>query len=126
MFLMSGNQNQMILGNKVKGSLSINGIDKVDFAIMHGSFPHQLPPHIKVPMHDPNRYLSIVKYIVVIGHIHKPSVHERIYTPGSFDRISHGEEEPKDILDLIYLSDDTWNVEFIENVNSKNIKQYLV
>lgn len=107
---------------QVKDLLSINGIDKVDFAIMHGSFPHQLPPHIKVPMHDPNRYLSIVKYIVVIGHIHKPSVHERIYTPGSFDRISHGEEEPKGYIRFNLFSDDTWNVEFIENVNSKKYK----
>jgi DNA repair exonuclease SbcCD nuclease subunit len=107
---------------QVKNLFSINNLEQVDFAIMHGSFPHQLPSHIKVPMHDPNLYQSIVKYIIVIGHIHKPSIHERIYTPGSFDRLSHGEEEPKGHLIFELKKDETWNVTFIENKNAKIYK----
>lgn len=107
---------------QVKDLLSVNGLDKVDFAVMHGTFPHQLPSHIKVPMHDPVRYLSIVKYIVVIGHIHKPAIFERIYTPGSFDRLGHGEEEPKGHIRFYLNKDDSWSVNFIENVGAKLYK----
>lgn len=107
---------------QVKDLLSVNGIEKVDFAIMHGSFPHQLPPHVKIPMHEPHRYMSIVKYIIVIGHIHKPSVFETIYTPGSFDRLAHGEEEPKGYIKFTLFEDETWNVVFHENKGAKLYK----
>ena len=107
---------------QVKDLLSVNGLEKVDFAIMHGSFPHQLPSHIKVPMHDPNRYQSIVKYIIAIGHIHKPAIYERIYTPGSFDRLAHGEEEPKGHIRFYLNTDDSWKVVFIENKDAKIYK----
>lgn len=107
---------------QVKDLLSVNGLEKVDFAIMHGSFPHQLPPVVKVPMHDPDRYLSIVKYIIVIGHIHKPTIFERIYAPGSFDRLAHGEEDPKGYIRFNLFEDDTWNVLFIENKGAKIYK----
>lgn len=107
---------------QVKDLLSVNGLEKVDFAIMHGCFPHQLPSHVKVPMHDPDRYLSIVKYIVAIGHIHKPAIFDRIYTPGSLDRLAHGEEEPKGHIRFYLNNDDTWNVVFMENKNAKLYK----
>lgn len=107
---------------QVKELLSINGLDKVDFAFMHGSFPHQLPSHVKVPMHDPDRYQSIVKYIIVVSHIHKPSISGRIYAPGSFDRLTHGEEEPKGHIRFHLKDDDTWNVIFHENKNAKIYK----
>lgn len=107
---------------QVKDLLSINGLEKVDFAMMHGTFPHQLPPHVKVPMHDPSRYLSIVKYIVAIGHIHKPAIYERIYTPGSFDRLGHGEEEAKGHIRFYLKENDEWSVNFIENTGAKLYK----
>lgn len=107
---------------QVKDLLSINGLERVDFAIMHGSFPHQLPSHVKVPMHDPDRYLSIVKYIICIGHIHKPSIYDRIFTPGSFDRLSHNEEEPKGHIRFHLKENDEWNVVFIENKEAKIYK----
>lgn len=75
--------------------LKSHNLEKVDYAIMHGSFTYQLPSHVKVPMHIPERYLGIVKHYIFVGHIHKHSQYERILANGSFDRLSHGEEESK-------------------------------
>lgn len=107
---------------QVKELLALHGLKKVDIAFMHGCFPHQLPSHVKVPMHDPDRYMSIVKYVVIIGHIHKHAVFDRIITPGSFDRLCHGEEEPKGHIRFYLNEDETWNVKFIENKNAKIYK----
>lgn len=77
--------------------LAEQGISQVDYAIMHGAFAHQLPniDSIKDRFHDAEKYLSIVKYYIAIGHIHKHSIHDRIIAQGSFDRCAHNEEEPK-------------------------------
>lgn len=80
---------------EVKNLLNEKGIDSVDFAVMHGSFTYQLPPHVRAPIHDEERYLSIVRGLVFIGHIHKHSTYERIISAGSFDRLAHNEEEDK-------------------------------
>ena len=80
---------------QVQQLLSAHGLEKVDFSIMHGAFGFQLPSHVQVPMHNEDRYLSITRHYVFIGHIHRHGVYDRIIAPGSFDRVSHGEEEPK-------------------------------
>ena len=70
-------------------------LEKVDYALIHGSFTYQLPPAVSAPTHDPERYLGIVSKYIFVGHVHKSSVYERILAHGSFDRLSHGEEEAK-------------------------------
>lgn len=74
-----------------------NNLDKVDFAFMHGMFPHQMPKnlHGKMEMHDPARYRSIVNKYICIGHVHGQSQNGNILAAGSFDRTAHGEEAPK-------------------------------
>lgn len=72
-----------------------HNLEKVDYALIHGSFTYQLPPTVHAPTHDPERYLSIVNKYIFVGHVHKSSVYERILAHGSFDRLSHGEEEAK-------------------------------
>lgn len=71
------------------------GISQVDFALMHGTFEHQLPPGIDAPIHIAERYLALVRHYIYVGHIHFSSVFKRIIAGGSFDRLSHGEEGPK-------------------------------
>jgi DNA repair exonuclease SbcCD nuclease subunit len=81
--------------------MEAKGLKKVDFAVMHGQFQHQLPEFIseKSPAtHKNSNYLNIVEHYIFVGHIHTHSVYDRILAQGSFDRMAHGEEEPKGFL----------------------------
>jgi len=70
-------------------------LTQVDYAVMHGMFEHQGIGNIPMPIHNSEYYLSIVKKYIFIGHIHLMSTYQRILVQGSFDRLAHGEEEPK-------------------------------
>lgn len=70
-------------------------LDKVDIIAFHGTWMHQLPGHAMDKKHDPARWQSICKYLILSGHIHKPSLEGMVHCSGSFDRIGHGEEHPK-------------------------------
>lgn len=107
---------------EVQGLLKQNNLTQVDYAVMHGSFPHQIPDKFTHANHNPERYLSIVKYIIFIGHIHKYSQHERIFAAGSFDRLNHGEEEPKGHLRYTLHENDSFEMVFVENKTSKIYK----
>ncbi len=76
-------------------ALTEKGLEKVDFTILHGAFNYQLPSHVPVPTHIPERYMGITRYFVFGGHIHKRSQYGNILAAGSLERLSHGEEEDK-------------------------------
>lgn len=94
------------------------GITKVDLAIMHGQFPHQLPDLTagQVPMHDDIEYAKRAR-LIFIGHVHHMSVNGNIHASGSFDRLSHGYEEPKGFFRAV-LGVDGYSVTFIENTGA--------
>lgn len=96
---------------------------QVDIAIMHGNFPHQLPPHLKFQMHDPIAYQSLVRSVIIIGHVHLFSREGNIIAPGSFDRVSQGEEGPKGMVVVDIKQDHTFEAKFIENKNAKIYKK---
>lgn len=98
------------------------GLEKVDFAIMHGQFEYQLPPVVKAPKHNSENYLKIVKHLIFIGHVHIYSMYERIIAQGSFDRIAHGEEGPKGYVHATVYPDGDYTAEFIEN---KGARKYV-
>lgn len=106
---------------QVRAKLKELNIDQVDLAIMHGMFNYQLQgvgnSSIK---HDEQSYLDIVKYYICVGHIHIHSVYDRIIAPGSFDRLSHGEEEPKGGI-LLTLGESP-SYAFISNLNAMLFK----
>ena len=80
----------------VQSELTARGLTQVDFSIVHGCFTYQLPDHVTVPRHIPERYMEITRGYVLAAHVHKPSVYgQNLVVNGSFDRISHGEEEDK-------------------------------
>lgn len=113
--------------NHVKSLMKDLNIEQVDIAQMHGSFEWQLkkaPAHIQ--RHSEEAYLSIVKHYVNIGHIHNFSTCERLLAQGSFDRLSHGEEEPKGgiVCDIRGPHGDSFN--FIENKGAKIFKTITV
>lgn len=112
--------------NEVKELLIQNNLEKVDIAVMHGCFNYQFPANLvgKPDVHDENSYLGITRYLTVIGHYHTPSQFERIYVPGSFDRLKHNEEEPKGHLLITLKPDETFTVEFIENKNAMIYKTF--
>lgn len=80
---------------EVKELLKDRGLKQFDIAIMHGAFGYQFPAHLKLPVHDINEYEAIVRTIIFIGHVHTHSRCGKVFAQGSFDRLRHGEEEPK-------------------------------
>lgn len=95
------------------------GITKVDYASMHGGFPHQLPEieSIKHILHNAEDYLSIVRHYIFIGHIHQHSVYDRIIANGSTDRLVHGDEGAKG-----HVRVKQGRVKFIENIGAMRYK----
>ena len=92
-----------------------NGVTQVDFVIMHGMFTYQVPAKATLPAHDPDRYAGIARQYVICGHVHTSSQYENILVPGSFDRLAHGEEEPKGHWRLkVHESGDDY-LTFVEN-----------
>lgn len=102
--------------------MRIEGITKVDYAIMHGQFAHQLPPVVKAQKHCAESYLKIVDKLIFIGHVHIFSRFDRIIAQGSFDRISHGEEGPKGHVRAVVRASDDYEIEFVETVDAKIFK----
>lgn len=94
------------------------GLVQVDIAVMHGVFNYQLPPvATKAPRHSEAEYLALVKHYIFIGHHHTHTVYDRIIAAGSFDRLSHGQEEPKGFIDAtIKTGNDSFY--FIENTRA--------
>jgi DNA repair exonuclease SbcCD nuclease subunit len=80
---------------QVRQLMAEHRLDQVDFVMMHGQFPYQLPPHVNVPTHDPDRYADLARHYVFCGHVHIPSRYRNILVPGSYDRLTHGEEHAK-------------------------------
>ncbi len=102
--------------DQAQDAIAAKGLEQVDFAIMHGNFPHQLPPIVKSHKHDPQQYLQLVKHLIFIGHVHFHSIYaDRIIAQGSFDRLAHGEEGPKGHIRAIVHDNGYHEVQFVEN-----------
>ena len=103
----------------VQKVLAAERLEQVDFVVMHGHFGHQLPAQANIPSHDSDRYHSITRYLIFIGHIHIHSIQGRILAPGSFDRLTHGEESPKGYLDVTVRKTGNHDLRFVENTGAK-------
>lgn len=92
------------------------GLEFVDFSVMHGHFPHQVPDVKYLQVHDPDFYSYITKRYVFIGHDHEMCVHDNLIAHGSFDRTAHGQENPKGYFNVISHRDRSLDrVTFVEN-----------
>lgn len=108
---------------EVQGLLSQHGLTQIDIAIMHGAFEYQLPEIVTEPAHDSVSYLSIVKYLIFIGHVHRNFVRDRIVPSGSFDRLVQGEEEPKGFhIAEVDIKSSNYKLTFCENKKAKIYK----
>lgn len=100
---------------QVKDLLKARGLEAVDIAVMHGHMDFQVPKEIKtIPMHDSAEYERLVRHFITIGHVHTHSRQGKIFAQGSFDRLKHGEEEPKG-LGYCEIIDNKMTAWFIEN-----------
>ena len=109
--------------DQVRALMRDKGLTQVDLGIMHGLFPHQLDidiPHLS--RHDNVAYTALVKYFISIGHIHTFSQFDNIIAQGSFDRLSHNEEEAKGFIRAEINEDGTYVVTFIENKTAATFK----
>lgn len=104
---------------EVRKLMSDLGIEKVDFAIMHGAFSYQLPAIVPEPTHKEEEYLNLVKHQILIGHVHLMTINDRILAAGSFDRICHNDESPKGMFKVTVKEDGNWERVFIENLGAK-------
>lgn len=107
--------------SRVKNLIEQNGIEKVDYALMHGQFEYQLPEFVKAPKHNSEEYLNLVKHVIFIGHVHTFSQRDRIVAHGSFDRLRQNEESPKGHVRVKQFGNDL-QITFVENKGAKIYK----
>ena len=100
-------------------------IEQADICLLHGQFDYQFPAWMKISCHNSEMWNKLVKYFTVAGHIHTRSQQGNIYVAGSFDRLKHGEEEPKGHLDIV-LDNGGVFVQFIENKEAHLFKTVSV
>lgn len=100
-----------LMANVAKQMADI-GWDYVDYAFVHGTFDFALAQVVKIPIVFRRDQFSFVKFKVLIGHIHTPYAKGKFVHSGSFDRMCHGEEEPKGFL-------------FIENDGKKDTTTFI-
>jgi DNA repair exonuclease SbcCD nuclease subunit len=93
-------------------------LTQVDFTLLHGAMDYQLPEFVKSPKHVTDRYLSITKKAVFVGHVHKPSQRQHLFAHGSFSRLAHGEEEAKGHWRCTFTNSGDNKYTFVENVNA--------
>ena len=107
---------------EVKELLKSRGLKTVDIAIMHGQFAYQLPVSLsELKVHDSTEYQTLVKYLILIGHVHTHSRMGKIVAPGSFDRLKHGEPEAKGYV-VGSIKNGRVHIDFIEN---KTARKYI-
>lgn len=102
-------------------ALQQSGLEKVDFVVMHGAFHHQMPKNIhkQLELHTAERYISITNLAVYVGHVHQMSVYDdMIYSAGSTDRLTHGDEAPKGYWKGTFYPSGEKSLQFIENPNA--------
>lgn len=107
---------------EAKRCLAENGVDKADVIVMHGQFEYQLPEHVGIEFHDSRAWQDLVNHFIFCGHIHQTSQRGKILVAGSFDRLTHGDENPKGYLRGTIRSDGQNAVRFVENTMALQYK----
>lgn len=104
---------------QVNDLLRDRGMEKTDFGIMHGFFHFQAPVKT-ISSHDEERYRSIIRYKVMIGHHHTHATYEDfIVVPGSPDRHKHKQEEDKGHYQFSFSRErGVFDEQFIVNPNA--------
>jgi hypothetical protein len=107
--------------SQIRSLMDARGLTHVDYAVMHGQFEFQMPEHIPAPKHDSDAYLQLVRHWIWIGHDHTYKTKDRIFVQGSFDRLTHGQEEAKGHVRTV-VKDGKSTMRFVENRGAKIFK----
>ena len=94
---------------------------KLHVAIVHRAFHFQLPIETDESL-NMDFWLKHIKYYTHVAHIHTPMTYKRIIGQGSFDRLTHGQEEIKGGI-ITYLGGTNNRWVFLENENAKVFKR---
>ena len=99
--------------------LKVMGWKTVDIVLGHGTFSHALPVssnHLPPCTYTIEQFNKITtdSSLIVMGHIHISSAKDKVFYCGSFERMSHGEEQPKGFYKF---NDENgkWKAEFVGN-----------
>ena len=99
--------------------LDANHLDAVDYFCCHGFWDHLLPSTIPTRPHnclDYNKLESKVRCHIFNGHVHSPSIWNKVISGGSFERFRHAEEEDKGFWTAEYDPDKHTSIaRFIRN-----------
>lgn len=106
---------------RLKNVMTCQGWTTLDMLIGHGAFAHTFPPdttHKPTCLYDLDQF-SMVKGPIIMGHIHTPSKRMNCYYCGSFERMSHGEEEDKGFYVFTRTSSpNSWKSRFVVNTDA--------
>lgn len=91
------------------------GCDKIDYILAHGFFDFQNT--YGAPAYDTVAFSEIVRYGIFCGHDHGFKQHLKVTVPGSFERLTHGDEGPKGMLESRVING-VHHVTFLENKNA--------
>lgn len=96
----------------------------VDYILGHGSFTHVFPPNLfnypKITF-EIDQFKDIVTKRILFGHIHIPSIRDKVIYCGSFDRLRHNEHGKKGF----FIIEDHKDITFIENKSSMIFKDFV-
>lgn len=117
--------NERIVFEEVKDLMRNHNLSQVDITITHGMYRHLCDYAVNDDhLHYEKDYLDITKHFVSNGHVHTFTVYDRIITEGSFDRLAHGEENPKGAVHFHIYPDNPVldRYEFVPNKHAKIYK----
>lgn len=101
----------------VEDMMRQRGWTYVDYVFGHGYFDHMLPTNLPRKPRCTfliEQFKPFVRRYVCMGHVHQCNFTENVFYNNSFDRLAHGEEEPKGYMSIIDYGDRA-QIEFIEN-----------
>jgi hypothetical protein len=110
--------------DRAKGKLKQIGETKADIVAQHGFLQHLVPEGMEIrnrSVRAVEEYDSVCRGIILNGHVHHAVSYKNSLSGGSFERLTHGEEESKG-FHLVTLkrveSSITTKITFIENTGA--------
>lgn len=95
----------------------------LDIAMVHRAFNFQLPITLDESLNE-SFWLDNIKHYIHVGHIHTPMTYGRIIGEGSFDRLTHGQEEIKGgVMSYVNPKNSRWV--FLENKQATIFKRLM-
>lgn len=110
---------------RAEDAISAQGGKVVDVVVHHGYLDHLVPDGVtmdRTNIHSVHDFRRILDGVLLNGHVHTPSIHQNAINGGSFERLKHGEEEPKGFYVVKLYFSGKQSVEFIENKNAAIFK----